>query len=148
MIAVDTNLLVYAHRQDSALHPAAYTAIAGLAQGSNAWAIPWPCIHEFVANVTSPRIYRPPTPLHLALDQVDAGMESPSLALLTESPVHWSILRPMLLDGEVRGPQTHDARIAAICLQHGVGELWTNDRDFRRFPALRSVNPLSAAAGR
>jgi predicted nucleic acid-binding protein len=39
----------------------------------------------------------------------------------------------------------HDARIAALCLQHGVRELWSADRDFNRFPALRTRNPLVAA---
>jgi predicted nucleic acid-binding protein len=42
----------------------------------------------------------------------------------------------------VTGPLVQDARIAALCLQHGVRELWTADRDFSRFPALGVRNPL------
>lgn len=94
MIAVDTNVLVYAHRQDSQFHSAALRKLAELAEGPGAWAIPWPCLHEFLAIVTHPRIYAPPTPLARAVDQVDAWLESPSLVLLTESPTHWSALRP------------------------------------------------------
>jgi predicted nucleic acid-binding protein len=45
------------------------------------------------------------------------------------------------------GAQVHDARIAALCLHHGVTELWTADRDFGRFPELRTRNPLIDAAG-
>lgn len=142
MIAVDTNLLVYAHREDNPWHEAAYARLTELAEGRGAWAIPWPCLHEFLAIVTHPRIFEPPTPLELALDQVEAWLESPSLALLTESPGYWPMLRSALESGRVHGPQVHDARIAALCHSHGVKELWTADRDFGRFPALAVRNPL------
>jgi uncharacterized protein len=143
VIAVDTNLLVYAHREDSPWHESAYAAIVELAEGSKAWGIPWPCVHEFLAITTHPRIFDPPTPLAAAIDQLDAWMESPTLHLLGESPLHWSSLRPLLLAGRISGPQVHDARVAAICLQHGIRELWTADRDFGRFPALTTRNPLA-----
>jgi len=142
MIAVDTNLLVYAHREDSPWHEAAYARLAELAEGRGPWAIPWPCLHEFLAIVTHPRIFEPPTPLDLALDQVEAWLESSSLALLAESPGYWLSLRSAIQSGRVDGPQVHDARIAALCLSHGVRELWTADRDFSRFPALKVRNPL------
>lgn len=144
MIALDTNILVYAHREDSPFHDRAYACLASLAEGRAAWAMPWPCVHEFLAIVTHPRIYAPPTPLPLGLDQVDAWLESPSLALLAEADPHWPALRAMLEAGRIAGPQVHDARIAALCLQHGVRELWTVDRDFGRFPELQVVNPLVA----
>src|SRR5436190_2106243 len=79
---IDTNLLVYAHRQDSAWHPRAAHLLRELAEGQAPWAIPWPCVHEFLAIATHPRIFDPPTPLELALDQVDAWLESPFLVLL------------------------------------------------------------------
>ena len=143
MIAVDTNLLVYAHREDSQWHAEAYRVIEELAEGQGAWAIPWPCVHEFIAIVTHPRIFAPPTPLQRALDQVDAWLESPGLVLLAEQPDYWLSLRPMLLSGKVSGPLVHDARVAAICVQHGIREFWSADRDFSRFPALSVLNPLA-----
>jgi len=142
MIAVDSNILVYAHREDSPWHEAAFVCMRGLAEGRAPWAIPWPCLHEFLAVATHPRIYAPPTPLALAVDQLDAWLESPSLVLLAEDAGYWPRLRTLVLEGQVAGPKVHDARIAAICLQHGVGELWTIDRDFSRFPQLRVRNPL------
>ena len=142
MIALDTNLLVYAHREDSPWHEAAFRAVSEVADGRRAWAVPWPCVHEFLAIVTHPRIYRPPTPLRLALDQVAAWMESPSLVLLGESEGYWDRARTVLGAGQVTGPQVHEARVAALCLHHGVDELWTVDRDFSRFPGLTVRNPL------
>jgi toxin-antitoxin system PIN domain toxin len=142
VIAVDTNILVAAHRGDSPWHGAAAACLRELAEGAAAWALPWPCVHEFLAIATHPRIYRPPTSLEGAAGQVDAWLESPSLVLLGEAPDHWSALRTLLLAGKVVGPQVHDARIAAICLVHGVRELWTADRDFSRFAGVRTRNPL------
>jgi toxin-antitoxin system PIN domain toxin len=142
MIAVDSNLLVYAHREDSPWHNAAYSCLAALAEGRQAWAIPWPCLHEFLAIVTHTRIYDPPTPMDKAIDQVEALLGSPSLVLLAESEDHWERLSSLLRTGRVSGPKVHDARVAAICLQQGAAELWTIDRDFSRFPGLKVRNPL------
>jgi toxin-antitoxin system PIN domain toxin len=143
LIAVDTNLLVYAHRADSEWHDRAAACIRELAEGRAPWAIPWPCIHEFLAISTHPSIWDPPTPPEAALDQVDAWIESPSLVLLAEGPEHWSELRAQIEAGRIAGARVHDARIAAVCLGHGVRELWTADRDFSRFPRLATSNPLA-----
>ncbi len=79
MIAVDTNILVYVHRQDSPWHETAYARLAELAEGRAAWAIPWPCLHEFLAMVTHPQIYNPLSPLETATAQVEAWLEAPGL---------------------------------------------------------------------
>jgi toxin-antitoxin system PIN domain toxin len=142
LIAVDTNLLVYAHRADSPFHPAAEACMVSLAESAANWAIPWPCLHEFLAIVTHPRIYAPPTPVAKALDQVDAWLASPTLRLLSEAEEHWPVLRRFVGGAQIAGPKVHDARIAAVCKEHGVRELWSADRDFTRFPELRVVNPL------
>jgi len=145
MIAVDTNILIYAHREDSPFHKQAAHCIASLAEGRAAWAIPWPCIHEFLAIVTRQGIYRPPTPLAIALDHVDALLESPTAVLLAESNLHWPELRSLLTTSRVTGGRVHDARIAALCRQHGVHELWSADRDLGSFPRVDVVNPLVEA---
>lgn len=142
MIALDTNLLVYAHREEAPLHEGAFATLRGLAEGRAPWAIPWPCLHEFLAIVTHPRIFTPPTPLARALDQVGAWLASPTLVLLSESAGYWERLQRVVSKGRVAGAQVHDARVAALCLHHGVAELWTADRDFSRFPALKTRNPL------
>lgn len=116
--------------------------IAELAEGRAPWAIPWPCLHEFLAIVTHPLIYNPPTPLATALDQIEAWLEAPSLVVIAESEGYWRELRAVLQVGRVSGAQVHDAHVAALCLLHGVRELWTADRDFGRFPGLTIRNPL------
>jgi toxin-antitoxin system PIN domain toxin len=142
LIAVDTNLLVHAHRRDSPWFEPARQALRSLVEGTATWAIPWPCVHEFLAIVTHPKIYRPPTELPRALEQVTALLSSPSLMMLREAEGYWPVLSRLLTVGQVTGAKVHDARIAALCLSHGVSELWSADRDFTRFPELKTRNPL------
>lgn len=143
MIAVDTNILVYSTREDSAKHTAALAAMVKLAESEKAWAIPWPCLHEFLAVVTHPGIYKPSTPMKQAIDQVQAWMESSSLRLIGEQAGYWDHLQSLLSGSQVQGPKVHEARIAAICRSAGVREIWTADRDFSRFPGLIVRNPLT-----
>jgi toxin-antitoxin system PIN domain toxin len=142
LIAVDTNLLVYAHRRDSPWHERASECIRELAQGNEPWALPWPCVHEFLAIVTHERIFSPPSPPPRASEQVSAWLESPKLVMLTEAEGYWHVLRRLIELSKVTGPRIHDARIAALCIHHGVKELWSADRDFNRFADLRTRNPL------
>jgi uncharacterized protein len=142
MIAVDTNILVYAHRRDSEWHEKASAEVRQLAEGSAPWGIAWPCVHEFLAIVTHPAIYKPPTPLAKALEQVEIWLESPTLRMLGELQGHWKELKELLHSGKITGGAVHDARIAAICREHGVRELWSADRDFGRLGALPVRNPL------
>lgn len=145
MIAVDTNILVYSVREDSAWHRRALACLRQLAEGRGLWAIPWPCVHEFLAVVTHPKIYKPPTPLGDALLQVDYWMESPTLRLLGEGSEYWDHLKTLLEAGKILGPMVHDAHVAAICRATGVREVWTADRDYSRFGGLLARNPLIAA---
>jgi toxin-antitoxin system PIN domain toxin len=145
MIAVDTNILVYAHRRDSIWHVPARDAIARLAAGPARWALPWPCVHEFFAVVTHPRIYAPASTPPQAIDQLEAWLECPTLETIGEEFGYWDLLREVLRDGRVAGGRVHDARIAALCALHGIRELWTADRDFSRFPKLVTKNPLQGS---
>lgn len=142
MIAVDTNILVYAHRRDSRWHEPASQVLASLATGRDAWAIPWPCVHEFYSIATHSRIYAPPSTPAQAMAQLRAWRESPSLTLLAEDDAYWPVLESTIERSRLTGPAIHDARIAALCLRHGVHELLTADRDFSRFPELTTRNPL------
>ncbi len=88
-------------------------------------------------------LYRPPTPLPIALDQVGAWLEAPGVVLLAETTGYWEIVREAMQSGLVAGPQVHDARVAALCRHHGIAELWSVDRDFGRFPGLAVRYPLA-----
>jgi toxin-antitoxin system PIN domain toxin len=141
VIAVDTNILLYAHREDSPWHEATTRCLADLARGP--WAIPWPCVHEFLAIATHPRVFDPPSPLADALRAVESWHAVGTLVLLYEAEGYWEVLARLLRGAGVIGPKVHDARIAALCVQHAISELWTADRDFSRFAGLATRNPLA-----
>lgn len=145
MIAVDTQLLVYAHRGEMPLHGKALAALMELASSGAAWAIPWPCVHEFLNTVTRPRLFTPPSTLEDGFAAIDRWRDSATLHFIGEGVDHYERLRQTTMAGAVAGPLIHDARIAAICLSHGVQTLWSVDRDFSRFPSVRVRNPLIPA---
>lgn len=142
MKAVDTNLLVYAHREESPCCASARDVLRALVEGAEPWALPFPVLVEFLAVVTHPRIYAPPSPMKAALREVEGLLASPSARLLVESEDSWRTLAGVLAESGTTGPGVHDARVAALCIENGVGELLSVDRDFSRFPRLRAVNPL------
>lgn len=142
MIALDTNIFVYAHRNDIKFHEKARSLVETKAMGNERWAIPWPCVHEFLSVVTNPKIFKTPTPLDLAVKQVQTWLKSPSSWILAEAEGYWEVLMDTLLRAHVTGAKVHDARIVALCRYHGVDELWYSDRDFGRFSDLKTTNPL------
>lgn len=93
---------------------------------------------------THPRIYNPPTSAARKLEQIGDWLESPSLLLLAEGDRHRATLRELASKARIAGPVIHEARIVALCLQHGVPKPWSPSRDFGRFSKLRAVNPLTA----
>ena len=144
MIAVDTNLLVYAHRWEATDDPEAFALIQSLAEGDDDWAIPWPCCYEFLSVVTNRRIWRESasTP-EQAWQQLSVWAASPSLRMLGETEGFMDILGRFAQRPRVRGGVIHDARIAAICMAHGVEILLTRDRDFTLFPELPTRDPFA-----
>jgi predicted nucleic acid-binding protein len=99
-------------------------------------------VHEFLAIVTNPRIFKQPTPIVAALTQIESWLESPTLRLLGEEEGYWSVLADLIRANNIRGGKVHDARIAALSIHHGARELLSADRDFTRMAPLAVRNPL------
>lgn len=145
MIAIDTNLLVYAHRPEMPFHERCRGALAQAVAGTEPVCVPWPCLHEFLAVVTNPKIFKEPTPIEVALDAVRRLYASLSGGFLAEGEGYLDALERVAAPALLQGAIVHDARIAALCLFHGVRVLWSADRDFSRFPDLAVENPLAKA---
>lgn len=142
MIAIDTNILVYARREETPFHKEAKELLRNLAEGDSPWALPWPCIYEFLRVITHPKVFDPPTQLEVALEDLESLIEAPSLLLLGEGPGHFYHMRLMVSTGHTIGNLAHDAHIAALIREHGIDELWTTDRDFTRFKGIHIRNPF------
>lgn len=146
MRALDTNVLVYAEITNSRHHARARALVMACAEGGEAWALPWPCVYEFLRVVTHPRVFHPPVPLDVALADVRAVLASPSLVLLAETPRHQEVMDDVVRRAGATGNLLHDAHIAALCMEHGVSELITGDRDFARFDGLAIRDPFTGGA--
>ena len=142
MTAVDTIILVYAHRAESEWHDRAKDCISDFAARNVAWALSWHCLSGFFVIATHPRIYKPASTTAEAIGQIDAWLESPVAEFLSETDDYWQELRNLLIGARIEGPTVYDARIAAICSVHSVVELWSADRDLSRLPDLKVHNPL------
>jgi hypothetical protein len=143
MQAIDTNILIHAEVDSSQHHGSALDILRRLAEGALPWAIPWPCIYEFLRVATHPRVFHPPVPLDIALQDLKRLLASPSLLLLAETGRHASVLERVLRQAGPTGNLIHDAHIVALCLEHGVSELISGDRDLTRFEGLKVVNPFA-----
>jgi toxin-antitoxin system PIN domain toxin len=140
LIAVDTNILVYAYNRASPEHDRALGAMERLVR-EPAWGLPWIVAGEFYAVLTDSRLWREPQ-REGALAALDAWIGARGARVLCEPPNHWPALRGILASARPLGRRVHDARLAAICVAAGVSELWSTDRDFSRYPQLRVRNPL------
>jgi toxin-antitoxin system PIN domain toxin len=133
VIAIDTNVLVYAHREEYPLHGAAKAKIVALALGAEPWGVPVFCLGEFVRVVTHRRVLNPPSTLEQALAFLDRLADSESYRMLVPDIEYWADLKAVLMTSHARGNLVFDAQIAALCVRHGA-RLLTADRDFARFP--------------
>lgn len=136
MIAVDTNILIYAHRREFPQHADALRALSSLAEGSELWAIPAVCLSEFLRVATHPSILKPASTIDQASRSVEALLASPSLRLLTPGDRHAALLLQLVREHQITGNLVFDAQIVALCLEHGVRDILTEDRDFGRFPQI------------
>jgi toxin-antitoxin system PIN domain toxin len=136
VIAVDTNILVYAHRTEAPKHERALQWLTNLAEGNIPWCLPVFCLGEFVRVVTHRSIFEPPSSLQQALEALDGLLASPSIRLLSPASHYFELLSKTLRSAEATGNMAFDAQIAAVCREHGVRTLLTADRDFSRFVGL------------
>ncbi len=143
MKAVDTNILLYAEISTLPEHERARQVLSELAEGARPWALPWPCVYELLRVLTHPKVLHPPMPLERALADVRSLLAAPGLVLLSETERHAETMAALLAQSRATGNLVHDAHIAALCLDHGVEELLTADRDFARFAGLRVRDPLT-----
>ena len=142
MIAVDTNVLIYALDPQLPQHKEAVRRLGDLATGSAPWAVPFPCLAQFLRVVTH-RAFRATISPADAWHNLETLLASPSLQVLTPTNRHLALLREVMEESDATGDLVYDAQIATLCLEHGVREILTADKDFRRFAGIKATDPFA-----
>jgi len=133
MIAIDTNVLVYAHRAETGCHKIALGHLSQLCENNQPWALPAPCLSEFFRVVTHPKVFNPPSKLSEALAFARSVTEAPACRLLKPGNHYLEQFFSVMQEADARGNLVFDAQIVALCREHGISSVLTNDRDFERF---------------
>lgn len=141
MIAVDANLLIYAYDATCPQHEEARQWLEEVLSGSQEVGLPWQAISAFLRVLTHPGVAGGRLGMAEAVEIVGEWLALPNVRALSPGRGHWALFRELLLKTNARGNITTDAGLAATAIEHGA-ILYTNDRDFARFPGLRWVNPL------
>lgn len=142
MFGVDTGILLYAHRSETAEHRESMSLLRDLAEGDELWVVAWPSCYEFVRLATHPKLFSPPSKLKEAIEFIERLSLSPTLRFVGPKDNHLQTFAETLLDGQATSEQALVAQIAAIMVDAGVKEFYTRDNDFRKYRRLRVINPF------
>ncbi|WP_324970657.1 TA system VapC family ribonuclease toxin [Methyloceanibacter sp.] len=145
MLAVDTNVLVYAADADSPLHETCRDWLERQRRRPNAWYTTWPIVYEFLRITTHPRVMRRPWTAGSAWDFVISLLASPSLEVLVPTERHAEVAEEVIAEyPHLAGNLFHDAHTAILLREHGIGRICTRDTDFNRFAFLEVIDPARA----
>ncbi|HTP33384.1 MAG TPA: type II toxin-antitoxin system VapC family toxin [Candidatus Acidoferrales bacterium] len=133
----DVNVLVYAHREETANHQRYAEWLKKVATGPEPFALSEPVLQGFLRVVTNPRIFQPPSTVERAFLFLDALITRPGCTMIRPGAQHWPIFRMLCEKGELKGKLLRDAAHAALAIESGC-EWVSADTDFARFaPPLR-----------
>jgi len=144
VLVVDTNILLYAVNRGAREHETCRELVEKLRHDPLPWAVSWAILYEFLRVGTHPRVFQSPLPTRQAWSFVDSLLESPSLQVLVQGPLHRDVARKTFSEQpDLRGNLAHDAHIAILMREHGVRTICTRDTDFHRFPFVEVVDPMA-----
>ena len=139
--AVDVNVLLDASDSSSRFHEQARATLDRLVAGPDLLYLFWPVLMGYLRMATHPSVFpRPISPAEAAAN-VGELLALPHARTVGEEEGFWDIYRAAVSGVAVRGNLVPDAHLVALMRQHGVTKLWTRDRDFRKFDAIKVEGP-------
>lgn len=146
MLAIDTNVLLYAADQDSEFHERCVDLLQSLRSSSAPSFLTWNVCYEFLRVATHTRVFARPWTTPTAWRFLDALLAAPGFTILTPTERHRDVLAQTLAElPQTRGNLVHDLHTAVLLREHGVGRICTRDTDFHRFPFLTVMDPAAMA---
>jgi toxin-antitoxin system PIN domain toxin len=143
VLAVDTNVLVYAADADSPFHAPCRAWLERQRARPDAWYTTWSILYEFLRVTTHPRVMRRPWSAPAAWKFVTALLASPGLAVLVPTQQHADVAATVITEfPHLTGNLFHDAHTAILMREHGIGKICTRDADFSRFTFVEVIDPV------
>ncbi|HSB36398.1 MAG TPA: TA system VapC family ribonuclease toxin [Thermoanaerobaculia bacterium] len=143
--AIDVNVLLYASDSSSPLSKTARAFLDHCAGGSEVLCLGWPTLSAYLRLATHPAVFASRLPRRGRVQRRLAPFPDPRPRPVGKGGILGRL--PRRHRGlAVRGNDVPDAHLAALLRQHDVPTLYTNDRDFRKYPFLKIVDPLEKSA--
>lgn len=139
---VDANLLLFASDTLSPHHEAAKAFLTERAAGPDLFYLFWPTIMAYLRIATHPAIFENPLDPEVANANVEGLLKLPHVRTGSETERFWEIWRATTRPLAVRGNLVPDAHLVALMREHGVGIMWSSDRDLRKFDGIRVKDPF------
>jgi hypothetical protein len=140
MVLPDVNVLVYAHREDTAHHAECRAWAEQVINGDEAFGLSDLVLSGFVRVATHPKVFAKPSPLGDALEFCEQLRSRPNCVPVAPGRRHWDIFRALCAEARAKGNLVPDAFLAALAIEAGC-QWVTTDRDFSRFKGLRWRHP-------
>lgn len=141
MVAVDSNVLIYAHRRGAPEHRVALEVLRELWEGTTSWSIAWPSIYEFARVMTHPLAVEYPFTTSNLIGAIEQILKSPSVVMLGHTDRHWRTAVPTMSKVQPIANAAFDIQIASILLENGVTSIYTRDKAFAQL-GLTVINPF------
>ncbi len=141
MITPDANIILYAYNEDAPKHAQVKEWLEEQLSSPVSFGLSWQVITAFLRISTNPRAFPQPFNLQEAIEIVDEWLALPNIEILTPTANHWTIFQNLIIEGQTKAALMMDAHLAALAIEHGA-TLATTDRDFSKFSALKTINPL------
>lgn len=140
---IDVNILLYASDESSSFHVKAAELLDRLARGPDLLYLFWPVLMGYLRLSTHPAIYPRPLSVDMASGNVEQLLGLPHARAVGEGDDFWQVYGAVTAGAVVRGNLVSDAHLVALMRENGVGTLWSHDRDFRKFEAVRVQDPFT-----
>ncbi|HSL83882.1 MAG TPA: TA system VapC family ribonuclease toxin [Thermoanaerobaculia bacterium] len=142
MTLCDVGVLLHAMIRKSTHHAVCRRELERLRSNPREMAVSELILAAVVRIGTNPKLFEPCPTVDEVFAFVDALRSPPEVRRLSPGPRHWTIFQDLIATSGVRGPDTTDAYLAALAMEHGC-EWWTTDQGFSRFPGLRWRNLIA-----
>jgi hypothetical protein len=140
--SVDANILLYASDESNPVCRQAKDLVRQIIESREVFCLAWPTVMAYIRIATHPRIFADPLSHSEAVANVDTLVNQPHIRMLGEEEGFWESYKEAALEVPTSGNLVPDTQLATILRQHGVKALYTRDKDFRRYPWLKTMDPF------